>query len=85
MNQKNHKDLIRPSLNFSSPAPIHQPQGARVRISGSDEVMCAGWNPQLALVGERPVASMDKHAGFPDALACVNADTFLQKMYKFQR
>lgn len=50
-----------------------------------DEVMCAGWNPQLALVGERPVAAIDKHAGFPDALACVNVDTFLQKMYKFQR
>lgn len=50
-----------------------------------DEVMCAGWNPQLALVGERPVAAMDKHAGFPDALACVNVDAFLQKMYKFQR
>lgn len=50
-----------------------------------DEVMCAGWNPQLALIGERPVSTMDKHAGFPDALACVNVDAFLQKMYKFQR
>lgn len=50
-----------------------------------DEVMCAGWNPQLALIGERPVAEIDKHAGFPDALAYVNVDTFLQKMYQFQR
>lgn len=50
-----------------------------------DEVMCAGWNPQLALLGERSVSRMDKHAGFPDALACVNVDAFLQKMYKFQR
>lgn len=50
-----------------------------------DEVMCAGWNPQLALIGERPVAAVDRHAGFPDAIARVNVDAFLQKMYQFQR
>jgi hypothetical protein len=49
-----------------------------------DEVMCAGWNPQLALVGDRHVAEMDKHAVFPRELANVDVETFLQKMYKYQ-
>jgi hypothetical protein len=49
-----------------------------------DEVMCAGWNPQLALIGDKPVGKMDKHAAFPAELAYVDADAFLQKMYKYQ-
>lgn len=49
-----------------------------------DEVMCSGWNPQLALVGDGPVAGMDKHAAFPAEMANVDVDAFLQKMYKFQ-
>ena len=50
-----------------------------------DEVMCAGWNPQLQLVGDHPVKIVDKHAAFSRELANVDVETFLQKMYKFQR
>ncbi len=50
-----------------------------------DEVMCAEWNPQLALVSELPVAAVDRHIELPRELANVDVETFLQKMYKFQR
>jgi len=50
-----------------------------------DEVMCAGWNPQLALVGDRPVTEADGHVAFPCELANVDVDAFLQQMYKYQR
>jgi hypothetical protein len=49
-----------------------------------DEVMCAGWNPQLAQIGDERVAKMDKIAAFPAELANVDADAFLQKMYRYQ-
>lgn len=49
-----------------------------------DEVMCAEWNPQLALVSERPVAAVDKHIALPRELANVDVDTFLNKMYEYQ-
>jgi hypothetical protein len=50
-----------------------------------DEVLCAGWNPQLALIGNEPVGRMDRYAAFPAELANVDADAFLQKMYRYQR
>lgn len=50
-----------------------------------DEVMCAGWNPQLDLVCNCPLSYMDKHEAFVCELANVDLDAFLQKMYKFQR
>jgi hypothetical protein len=50
-----------------------------------DEVMCAGWNPQLALVGDRPIMESDRHVSFPSELANVDIDAFLQQMYKYQR
>ena len=50
-----------------------------------DEVMYAGWNPQLASVGDRPVGEMDKRVPFPGELATVDIDAFLQQMYKYQR
>lgn len=50
-----------------------------------EEVMCAGWNPQLELVGDCPVAKMDKHAVFARELANMDIDVFLQKMYEYQR
>lgn len=49
-----------------------------------DEVMCAEWNPQLALVNERPAAGVDKHSTLPRELANVDVDTFLNKMYQYQ-
>lgn len=50
-----------------------------------DEVMCAGWNPQLQLVGDHPVPVMDKRASLPRELANADIEAFLQKMYEYQR
>ncbi|TAJ81076.1 MAG: hypothetical protein EPO42_02850 [Gallionellaceae bacterium] len=51
-----------------------------------DEVMCAGWNPQLELATRQHVATlMDRHAALPASLAEADAETFLQKMYACQR
>lgn len=48
-----------------------------------DEVMCAGWNPELAQVGYTGAA--EKHAAFPHEMANVDVEAFLQKMYRCQR
>jgi hypothetical protein len=49
-----------------------------------DEVLCSGWNPQLALVSENPPARLSKHAAFPAELANVDVDEFLKTMYEYQ-
>lgn len=50
-----------------------------------DEVMYAGWNPQVAVASEQPPALIDKHVTLPAGLANVDVDIFLQKMYEYQR
>lgn len=47
-----------------------------------DEVMCAGWNPQLTLAGENPVAQVNRHVNLTADLASVDVDAFLKKMYE---
>ncbi|MDO8925946.1 MAG: hypothetical protein Q7U94_03430 [Sideroxyarcus sp.] len=47
-----------------------------------DEVMCAGWNPQLALVGEHTQTT--ERAAMPASLANADVDAFLNKMYAYQ-
>ena len=47
-----------------------------------DEVMCAGWNPQLPQVGDSPVAQANKHVNLLADLAGVDVDAFLKKMYE---
>ena len=47
-----------------------------------DEVMCAGWNPQLTLLGESPVAQINKHINLLADLAGIDVDAFLKKMYE---
>jgi hypothetical protein len=49
-----------------------------------DEVMCAEWNPQLALISDLPAGIADKCSAFPGDLADVDVDAFLQKMYEYQ-
>ncbi len=51
--------------------------------SYGDEVMCAGWNPALAL---RPHTENRKRLSMPaDMLAIpVDAETFLRRMYAYQ-
>jgi hypothetical protein len=47
-----------------------------------DEVMCAGWNPQLTLLGESPVAQINKHINLLADLAGIDVDAFLKKVYE---
>ena len=49
-----------------------------------DEVMCAGWNPQLKLAGESPVARLNRHVDLPADLATMDIDAFLKRMYEYQ-
>lgn len=48
-----------------------------------EEVMCAGWNPQLSLLRESPFARTNKYAALPDP-AIPDVDAFLKKMYEYQ-
>ena len=51
-----------------------------------EEVMYAGWNPAVALVCQQQmVAPANRHASMPAELATVDVESFLQKMYAFQR
>jgi len=48
-----------------------------------DEVMYAGWNPQLTLAETAHIAPA--HPVFPSSLAEADIEAFLQKMYANQR
>ena len=48
-----------------------------------DELMYAGWNPQLAQTEVAPIAP--GHAAFPPSLAEADIEAFLHKMYANQR
>lgn len=50
-----------------------------------EELMYAGWNPQVALASQQPMALLDKHINLLASLVNVDVDAFLQKMYKNQR
>jgi len=49
-----------------------------------DEVLCAGWNPQLTAETEGPVAQSNKHINLTPDLAAIDIDAFLKKMYENQ-
>jgi hypothetical protein len=49
-----------------------------------EEVMCAGWNPQLTLVSESPAIQVNRHVNLPAELTYVDIDTFLKRMYEYQ-
>ncbi len=59
-------------------------QNADMVSDYGEEVLCAGWNPQLQLVSEHPVESGCRHATLPVGLANIDADDFLKKMYEYQ-
>jgi hypothetical protein len=48
------------------------------------EVLCAGWNPQLTLASESPVAQTNRHVSLLADVAGVDVDAFLKKMYECQ-
>jgi hypothetical protein len=50
-----------------------------------DEVMYAGWNPQVAVASQQPHLLNDRHVDLLAGLVNLDVDTFLQKMYEFQR
>ncbi len=50
-----------------------------------DEIMCAGWNPQMALAHNYLINNKDRHSALASEIANVDIEVFLQKMYKFQR
>ncbi len=49
-----------------------------------EEVMFAGWNPQLTLLGESPVAQINRHVNLLTDLANMDIDAFLKKIYEYQ-
>lgn len=51
-----------------------------------EEVMYAGWNPAVALVCQQHlIAPFNRQLIMPSDLATLDAESFLQKMYSFQR
>ncbi|HEY6096100.1 MAG TPA: hypothetical protein VIU93_14215 [Gallionellaceae bacterium] len=48
-----------------------------------DEVMSAGWNPQLVLAGQS-VATSNRHVDPHPPVAYVDIDAFLKRMYEYQ-
>lgn len=57
-------------------------QDARMTEMYGEEVMYAGWNPQLSLVSDNPVVQSNKQISLPSDLASVDVDAFLRKMYE---
>ena len=66
---------------------------AKVDDGYSAEVMCAGWNPEIAMMQGRAaelatqlIRHQSRRAGSmsPD-VAAVDAEAFLERMYAFQR
>ena len=50
-----------------------------------EEVICAGWNPVVALVCQQPVLEpTNRRANMPADLALADAELFLQRMYACQ-
>ena len=49
-----------------------------------DEVLCAGWNPCLALQ-QHSYSERSQPATMPLELVAVDAELFLKKMYAYQR
>jgi hypothetical protein len=68
-------DAIVNGCEIEREAPVNEEYG--------DEVLCAGWNPQLTLAAENPVSQIDRHDGLPANLANMDIDNFLKKMYEY--
>jgi hypothetical protein len=69
-------DAIVKGCEIECEAPVNEDYG--------DEVLCAGWNPQLTLAAESPVAQINRHNDLPADVAKVDIDSFLEKMYEYQ-
>jgi hypothetical protein len=49
-----------------------------------DEIMCAGWNPDVGLVCQNLHEPSDTHMVMPADLVTENSELFLRKMYACQ-
>lgn len=68
-------DAIVNGCEIEREAPVNEEYG--------DEVLCAGWNPQLTLAAENSVSQIDRHDNLPANLANTDIDSFLKKMYEY--
>jgi len=59
-------------------------QVAIVTEEYGEEVMCAGWNPQLALAGDYPAAPVNRHINLLADLAGMDVDSFMKRFYECQ-
>jgi hypothetical protein len=50
-----------------------------------DELMYAGWTPELAQVRNGPVSDGDRHKACYGEIADIDVDAFLELMYQYQR
>lgn len=58
--------------------------GNSIEESYSDEVLCAGWNPAIALQ-QHAYMERSQTSVMPPELVAVNIDQFLRKVYAYQR
>ena len=57
-----------------------------LEIEYGEEIMNAGWNPEVVSVHEQLQIQPDGNdLTIPDSLATVSAELFLRKMYSYQR
>lgn len=50
-----------------------------------DEIMCAGWNPDIDLACQHlPLEPSDSHMAMPADLTSEVSELFLRKMYSYQ-
>lgn len=57
-----------------------------LEVEYGDEIMNAGWNPDVELVQEQlQLVPTDERMTIPDDLATTSAELFLRKMYSYQR
>ena len=56
-----------------------------IETAYDDEIMCAGWNPDVDLACHLlPLESSDPHTGMSADLATEIPELFLSKMYSYQ-
>ena len=69
-------------MNMSS----YEIEDDSTEVEYGEEVMYAGWNPAVTQVCQQQmVATTNGHASMSAELATVDVESFLQKMYAFQR
>ena len=64
----------------------HEIEREALDVEYGEEIMNAGWNPDVELVREQlQLVPTAEELTIPDDLATVTAELFLRKMYSYQR